>query len=85
MAAAAWSCVEKILHDAQRTSAPKSLSVSINTAVWMVIWSEPVMRAPLNGLVSANSSRIAIKPGISVSAMAISLRPKAARLISAMT
>ena len=33
MAAAAWSCVEKILHEHQRTSAPNSTSVSINTAV----------------------------------------------------
>ena len=32
-AAAAWSWVEKMLHDTQRTSAPSSLSVSISTAV----------------------------------------------------
>ena len=32
-AAAAWSCVEKILHEDHLTSAPKSTSVSINTAV----------------------------------------------------
>jgi hypothetical protein len=33
MAAAAWSCVEKMLQLAQRTVAPKSTSVSISTAV----------------------------------------------------
>src|SRR5690606_31854956 len=32
IAAAAWSWVEKMLHEAQRTSAPMSLSVSISTA-----------------------------------------------------
>src|SRR5688572_13209914 len=32
-AAAAWSCVEKMLHDTQRTSAPSSVSVSMSTAV----------------------------------------------------
>ena len=32
-AAAAWSCVEKMLHDTQRTSAPSSASVSMRTPV----------------------------------------------------
>ena len=50
IAAAAWSWVEKMLHDAQRTSAPSATSVSISTAVWIVMWSEPVMRAPASGL-----------------------------------
>jgi hypothetical protein len=50
MAAAAWSWVEKMLHDAQRTSAPRAVRVSISTAVWMVMCSEPVMRAPCSGL-----------------------------------
>src|SRR6516162_9068001 len=36
------------------------------------------MRAPRSGCVGANSSRIAMRPGISVSAIAISLRPKSA-------
>ena len=62
MAAAAWSWVEKMLHEAQRTSAPSAVSVSISTAVWMVMCSEPVMRAPLSGWVFANSSRMAIRP-----------------------
>ncbi len=35
--------------DAQRTSAPRSTSVSMSTAVWMVMCSEPVMRTPLSG------------------------------------
>ena len=83
MAAAAWSWVEKMLHEAQRTSAPRAFSVSIRTAVWMVMCSEPAMRAPLRGWRAAYSSRMAIRPGISVSAMAISLRPQAASVMSA--
>jgi hypothetical protein len=43
----------------------------------MVMCSEPAMRAPFSGW-PANSSRTAIRPGISVSAMAISLRPQSA-------
>ena len=53
MAAAAWSWVEKMLQEAQRTSAPSAFSVSISTAVWMVMCSEPAMRAPLSGLLRA--------------------------------
>ncbi len=83
MAAAAWSWVLKMLHDAQRTSAPSAFSVSMRTAVWMVMWSEPVMRAPLSGCRAAYSSRMAMRPGISVSAMAISRRPHGARPMSA--
>ena len=52
IAAAAWSWVEKMLHDAQRTSAPSATRVSISTAVWMVMCSEPVMRAPVSGLLA---------------------------------
>ena len=48
-AAAAWSWVEKMLQLAQRTSAPSSASVSMSTAVWMVMCSEPVMRWPASG------------------------------------
>jgi hypothetical protein len=36
---------------------------------------DPVIRAPVSGLVSPNSARQAISPGISVSAILISLRP----------
>ena len=49
-AAAAWSWVEKMLHDTQRTSAPRSASVSISTAVWMVMCSEPMILAPASGV-----------------------------------
>ena len=48
-------------------SAPSASSVSIKTAVWMVMCSEPAMRAPLSGLLFANSARVAMRPGISVS------------------
>ena len=83
MAAAAWSCVEKMLQEAQRTSAPSATSVSISTAVWIVMWSEPEMRAPRNGCSALYSARVAIRPGISTSAMSISLRPQSASLMSA--
>ena len=74
-----------MLQDAQRTSAPSASRVWINTAVCIVICNDPVIRAPFNGCAFANSSRIAIRPGISVSAMRISLLPQSAKLMSAMT
>ena len=49
MAAAAWSWVEKMLHEHQRTSAPRATSVSIRTAVCTVMWSEPMIFAPASG------------------------------------
>ena len=55
----------------------------MSTAVWMVMWSEPVMRAPASGLESVNSARSAIRPGISTSASSISLRPHGASVRSA--
>ena len=82
IAAAAWSCVEKMLQLAQRTSAPRATRVSINTAVWMVMCNEPVMRAPRRGFSSAYLRRSAINPGISCSDISISLRPNSARPIS---
>ena len=51
-AAAAWSWVEKMLQEAQRTSAPSATSVSMSTAVWMVMCSEPAIRAPASGFES---------------------------------
>ena len=78
IAAAAWSWVEKMLHEAQRTEAPRSFSVSIRTAVWIVMCSEPVMRTPLSGCALACLPRIDIRPGISCSAISISLRPQSA-------
>ncbi len=83
MAAAAWSWVEKMLQDTQRTSAPRAVRVSMSTAVWMVMCSEPMILAPASGWASANSARVAMRPGISCSASWISLRPKLARERSA--
>ncbi len=83
MAAAAWSWVEKMLHEHQRTWAPSSTRVSISTAVWMVMCRLPVTRAPVSGFSVPYFSRRAIRPGISVSAMAISLRPQSAKEMSA--
>ena len=82
-AAAAWSWVEKMLQLTQRTSAPRATSVSMSTAVWVVMCSEPAIRAPRRGWVGPNSSRRAIRPGISCSASWISLRPKSASEMSA--
>ncbi len=82
-AAAAWSWVEKMLQLAHRTSAPRAVSVSISTAVWIVMWREPVIRAPARGCSAACSDRMAIRPGISCSASSISLRPNSARERSA--
>src|SRR5258708_4961061 len=48
----------------------------------MVMCREPVMRAPLSGCCLAYSWRMAMRPGISVSAILISLRPHSARLKS---
>src|SRR5215203_5310884 len=67
-----------MLQLAQRTSAPSSTSVSMRTAVWIVMCSEPEMRAPASGLVAPNSARRARSPGISCSASNISLRPNGA-------
>src|SRR2546423_5923486 len=62
----------------QRTRAPRAVSVSIRTAVWTVMCSDPVMQAPRSGREGAYSRRIAIRPGISCSASVISLRPNSA-------
>jgi hypothetical protein len=42
-----------MLQVAQRTSAPSATSVSISTAVWIVMCSEPVIRAPFSGCARA--------------------------------
>ncbi len=39
-----------MLQEAQRTSAPSAVSVSMSTAVCTVMCSEPAMRAPVSGL-----------------------------------
>jgi hypothetical protein len=72
-----------MLQLAQRTSAPRETSVSISTAVWMVMCSEPVTRTPASGFSAAYLLRIDIRPGISCSAMVISLRPQSASDMSA--
>ncbi len=77
MAAAASSWVEKMLQLTQRTSAPRATRVSMSTAVWIVMCSEPMIRAPARGWASVYSARVDIRPGISCSASSISLRPKA--------
>src|SRR3954452_23554379 len=82
-AAAAWSWVEKMLQEAQRTSAPSATRVSMSTAVCTVMCREPAIRAPDSGLLSPYLSRIAIRPGISCSASWISVRPKSADARSA--
>ena len=53
IAAAAWSWVEKMLHELQRTLAPRCTRVSISTAVWIVMCRQPTMRAPLSGCLLA--------------------------------
>src|SRR5262245_45553019 len=78
-AAAAWSCVEKMLQLAQRTDAPSSTSVSMRTAVSIVMCSEPETRTPFSGFCGPYFSRQAMRPGISCSATEISLRPQSAR------
>merc|ERR1719390_368212 len=82
MPAAAWSCVLKMLHEHQRTLAPKAAMVSINTPVWIVICSEPLMFSPLNGCAGPNSALAAMSPGISCSASESSLRPNSAKPMS---
>ncbi len=83
IAAAAWSWVEKILQEVQRTSAPRDSRVSISTAVWMVIWIQPKILAPDSGCSAWYLVRSAISAGISDSAMEISFLPHSAKLISA--
>ena len=63
-------------------SAPRAASVSISTPVWIVMCSEPAIRAPFKGCLGPYSSRVAIKPGISVSASESSLRPNSASEMS---
>lgn len=84
-AAAASSCVEKMLHDAQRTCAPRATRVSMSTAVCTVMCSDPAMRAPASGWAGPNSERSAMRPGISFSARRSWWRPASARLRSATT
>src|SRR5258706_15375453 len=72
-----------MLHEHQRTCAPKADSVSISTAVWIVMCSEPTIFRPFSGWALAYSARTDIRPGISCSASRISLRPQSASFRSA--
>ena len=74
--------VLKMLQEHQRTSAPRAVRLSINTAVCMVICKLPAIRTSLKGCCRPNSLRQAIRPGISASAKSISSRPKSACAIS---
>ena len=60
-------------------------SVSMSTAVWMVMCRQPAIRAPLRGLLTLYFVRRAMRPGISFSAITISLRPKSAKPMLAVT
>merc|ERR1719420_14617 len=82
IAAAAWSCVLKMLHEHHRTLAPMAARVSIRTPVWMVMCREPLMFRPLNGCAGPYSLRAAMSPGISCSAKVNSLRPNSANPMS---
>merc|ERR1719198_2472500 len=55
-AAAAWSCVEKMLHEHQRMSPPRCWSVSASTPVWMVMCSEPMILTPASGWLGPKSA-----------------------------
>merc|ERR1719250_518142 len=83
IAAAAWSCVEKMLQEDQVTSAPSSRRVSMRTAVCTVMWRQPAILAPLRGLEGPYFCLRYIRPGISFSARVSSLRPQSAREMSA--
>mmetsp|Transcript_102887 Transcript_102887/g.296255 ORF Transcript_102887/g.296255 Transcript_102887/m.296255 type:complete len:254 (-) Transcript_102887:48-809(-) len=82
MAAAAWSCVLKMLQEHQRTLAPKAAKVSMSTPVWMVMCREPLMFRPLKGWLGPYSFRAAMSPGISCSAKVSSFRPNSAKPMS---
>ncbi len=69
----------KILQEDQRTSAPRAISVSIKTAVSIVMCNEPVIFTPARGLGFTIFFARAINPGISFSQMVIFLRPQSAK------
>uniref|UniRef100_A0A1I8I4J5 RING-type domain-containing protein n=1 Tax=Macrostomum lignano TaxID=282301 RepID=A0A1I8I4J5_9PLAT len=83
MAAAAKSCVEKMLQEDHCTWAPRAVRVSMSTAVCTVMCRQPAIRAPFSGCWAPYFFRRAMRPGISFSAISMALRPQSARLISA--
>ncbi len=83
MAAAAWSWVEKMLQLAQRTSAPRAVQgLDEHGRLDGHVQGAGDARA-LQGLAAANSLRMAMRAGISPSAIRSSLRPQSAREMSA--
>ena len=44
-----------MLQEHHLTSAPRAVRVSMSTAVWMVMWREPAILAPLKGCEGPNS------------------------------
>ena len=83
MAAAAWSCVEKMLQLLQVTSAPSSMQrLDQHGRLDRHVQAAGDARA-LSGFVWPYFSRSAIRPGISFSASMISLRPQSASEMSA--
>ena len=74
--------LENILQELQVTSAPISTSVSIKTAVWIVMCRHPAILAPFKGFVSLYCFLNDISPGISASANVISFLPQSARSMS---
>ena len=55
----------------------------MSTAVWIVMWSDPMIRAPCNGFEAAYLRLTDMSPGISFSAISISRRPQSANDMSA--
>ena len=82
MAAAAWSCVEKILQEHHLTLEPKDSKVSISTAVYIVICKEPEILVSLSGYSSLYFFLHYTRPGISCSANWISFLPQSFKLRS---
>merc|ERR1719230_2220947 len=85
IAAAASSCVEKMLQEHQRTSAPRAAKVSMRTAVCTVMCRDPVIFAPFNGNAPSGPSSCfleAMSPGISTSARSSCFRPASAKVMS---
>ena len=78
LVASAAGAISEVMGDLQRAAGATEL-------LFELLEIEPTIRAPVNGFDAPNSLRSAIRPGISVSAMSISRRPKSARLMSAIT
>jgi hypothetical protein len=71
-----------MLQEHHLTSAPNSVNVSINTAVYIVIWSDPIILAPFKLYLGPYSYLHDINPGISTSANYISYLPYSCKEMS---